>query len=58
MERFGDPLDNEPTDQKNVPMTDLGPLEGRLKPREESYLRAVIEHARLIPQEILTAADL
>ena len=58
MERFGDPLDNEPTDQKNLPMTDLGPLEGRLKPREESYLRAVIEHARLIPQEILTAADL
>ena len=58
MERFADPLDNEPTDQKNVPMTNLGPLEGRLKPREESYLRAVIEHARLIPQEILTAADL
>ena len=58
MERFADPLNNEPTDQKNVPMTDLGLLEGRLKPREESYLRAVIEHARLIPQEILTAADL
>lgn len=58
MERFPDPLDNEPTDQRNVPMTSLGPLEGRLKPREESYLRAVIEHARLIPQEILTAADL
>lgn len=58
MERFPEPLDNEPTDQANVPMTTLGPLEGRLKPREESYLRAVIEGARLIPQEILTAADL
>lgn len=58
MERFPEPLDNEATDQQNVPVTGLGPLEGRLKPREEAYLRAVIEGARLIPQEILTAADL
>ena len=58
MERFPEPLDNEPTDQRSVPATGLGSLEGRLKPREADYLRAVIEGARLIPQEILTAADL
>ena len=58
MERFPEPLDNEPTDQRSVPTTGLGSLEGRLKPREADYLRAVIEGARLIPQEILTAADL
>ena len=58
MERFPEPLDNEPTDQRSVPATGLGSLVGRLKPREADYLRAVIEGARLIPQEILTAADL
>ena len=58
MERFPDPLENEPTDQSSVPVRGLELLEGSLKKREASYLRSVIEHARLIPQEILTAEDL
>ena len=58
MERFPDPLENEPTDQSSVPVRGLELLEGSLKKREASYLRSVIEHALLIPQEILTAEDL
>ena len=58
MERFPDPLDNEPTDQGGVAIRGLELLEGELKKGEAAYLRAVIEHALLIPQEILTAEDL
>lgn len=58
MERFPDPLDNEPTDQGGVPVRGLELLEGSLKKREAAYLRAVVENALLIPQEILTAEDL
>ncbi|WP_239471725.1 Wadjet anti-phage system protein JetD domain-containing protein [Olsenella profusa] len=58
MTRFPDPLDNEETDQAGVPLRGLDLLEGELKPREAAYLREVLDNARLIPQEILTAADL
>ena len=58
MERFDDPLDNEPTDQGTVQVRGLDLLEGSLKKREAAYLRGVIDGARLIPQEILTAQDL
>ncbi len=58
MERFDDPLDNEPTDQGGVQVRGLDLLEGSLKKREAAYLRGVIDGARLIPQEILTAQDL
>lgn len=58
MERFDDPLDNEPTDQGTVQVRGLDLLEASLKKREAAYLRDVIDGARLIPQEILTAQDL
>ena len=58
MKRFPDPLDNEPTDQTGVQTRGLDLLEGALKKREAAYLRAVLDGARLIPQEILTAEDL
>lgn len=58
MDRFDDPLDNEPTDQGTVQVRGLDLLEGSLKKREAAYLRDVIDGARLIPQEILTAEDL
>ena len=58
MKRFPDPLDNEPTDQTGVQTRGLDLLEGSLKKREAAYLRAVLDGARLIPQEILTAEDL
>ena len=58
MKRFPDPLDNEPTDQTGVQARGLDLLEGSLKKREAAYLRAVLDGARLIPQEILTAEDL
>lgn len=58
MERFPDPAANEPTDQSGVQVRGLDLLEGSLKKREAAYLRAVIEGALLIPQEILTAEDL
>lgn len=58
MDRFDDPLDNEPTDQGTVQVRGLDLLEGSLKKREAAYLRGVIDGARLIPQEILTAQDL
>ena len=58
MERFPDPLDNEATDQNGVQVRGLELLEGSLKKREAAYLREVVENARLIPQETLTAEDL
>ena len=58
MERFPDPAANEPTDQGGVQVRGLDLLEGSLKKREAAYLRAVIDGALLIPQEILTAQDL
>ena len=58
MERFPDPLDNEPTDQRDVAIRGLELLEPHLKKREAAYLRALLDGARLIPQEILTARDL
>lgn len=58
MDRFDDPLDNEPTDQGTVQVRGLDLLEASLKKREAAYLRGVIDGARLIPQEILTAQDL
>ena len=58
MRRFADPLENEQTDQIGVPVRGLDLFEGELKEREFAYLRAVLDGARLIPQEILTARDL
>lgn len=58
MRRFPDPLENEETDQGGVRIEGLELLEPVLKPKEAAYLRAVVEGARLIPQEIVTAADL
>ena len=58
MKRFPDPLENEETDQSNVAVRGLELFEGELKEKELAYLRAVLDGARLIPQEILTARDL
>ena len=58
MRRFPDPLENEETDQGGVRVEGIELLEPVLKPKEAAYLRAVVEGARLIPQEIITAADL
>lgn len=58
MKRFPDPLENEETDQGGVRIEGLELLESVLKPKEAAYLRAVVEGARLIPQEIVTATDL
>ena len=58
MRRFPDPLENEETDQGGVKVVGLELMEPVLKPKEFAYLRSVIENARLIPQEIVTAADL
>ena len=56
--RFPDPLMNEETDQGGVGVVGLELMEGVLDKKEMAYLRAVVEGARLIPQEILTAHDL
>lgn len=58
MRRFPDPLMNEETDQGGVRVVGLELMEGVLRDEEFDYLRAVVEGARLIPQEILTAHDL
>ena len=58
MGRFPDPLANEETEQGGVAISGFDLLEPALKKREAAYLAAVLEGARLIPQEILTAEDL
>ena len=58
MRRYPDPLDNEATDQRSVSARGLDLLEAELADDEVAYLRAVVEGARLIPQESVTAADL
>nr|WP_231959034.1 Wadjet anti-phage system protein JetD domain-containing protein [Olsenella timonensis] len=58
MRRFPDPLMNEETDQGGVRLDGIELMEGALDKDEMAYLRAVVEDARLIPQEILTAHDL
>lgn len=58
MRRFPDPLQNEETDQRGVRLVGLELMEGALDKKELAYLRAVVEGARLVPQEILTARDL
>lgn len=58
MRRFPDPLMNEETDQRSVRVEGVELLEPILSDAEADYLRAVVEDARLIPQEILTARDL
>lgn len=58
MERYPNPLENEPTDQAGVTPMGLELLEPHLKDRELEYLRVVLDNALLIPQEILTAEDL
>ena len=58
MKRFPNPLDNKPTDQTEDPAEGLALLEPHLKDKEAAYLRALLDGARMIPQEIVTAADL
>ena len=58
MLRYPDPLDNEPCGQEGVPLEGVELFEGRLDEDEMAYLRAVVENSRLIPQEIVTRADL
>lgn len=56
--RYPDPLSNEETDQVNVPITGTELLAPYLTESELAYLEAVLEGARLIPQESVTAEDL
>ena len=58
MKRFPNPLDNKPTDQTEDSAEGLALLEPHLKSKEAAYLRALLDGARMIPQEIVTAADL
>ena len=58
MGRFPDPLDNEQTDQSGVAINGLELLEPHLKKKELTYLRELLDGARLVPQEIITARDL
>lgn len=58
MKRYPDPRDNRATDQVNVPITGIELMEDVLEPAELDYLEAVLDSARLIPQEIVVAGDL
>ena len=58
MARFPNPLDNEETDQGGVAIHGLELLEPCLKKKEFAYLCELLDGARLVPQEILTARDL
>ena len=58
MKRCPNPLDNKPTDQTEPADEGFALIAPHLKEREAAYLQAVLDGARLIPQEIVTAADL
>ena len=57
-ERFADPLDNEASAQESVPFDGLEAFCNELPADVRDYARGVISGKRLVPQEILTKADL
>ena len=57
-ERFADPLDNEASAQEGVPFDGLEAFCNELPEDVRDYVRGVISGKRLLPQEILTKADL
>lgn len=57
-ERFADPLDNEASAQEGVPLDGLEAFCNELPEDVRDYVRGVISGKRLLPQEILTKADL
>lgn len=56
--RFADPLDNEASAQEGVPFDGLEAFCNELPADVRDYVRGVISGKRLVPQEILTKADL
>lgn len=58
MERFPDPCENEATSQMNIDMPDTSLLYQGLSQAEVSYVQTVLLACGLVPQEILTRADL
>lgn len=57
-ERFADPLDNEASAQEGVPFDGLEAFCNELPEDVRDYVRGVISGKRLVPQEIITKADL
>ena len=57
-ERFPDPLDNEASAQEGVAFDGLDEFCAELPEDVRDYVHAVIAGKRLVPQEILTKADL
>lgn len=58
MQRFPNPLDNEPCEQEGLAIEGIELFDGALPDEDLDYLRSVVEGSRLIPQEILTSKDL
>ena len=58
MERYPDPDQNERTTQENVEVADYSQMLEGLSDDERAYFSSIIEKCGLIPQEILTKADL
>lgn len=58
MERYPDPDQNERTTQENVEVANYDQMLEDLSDEEAAYFSAVIEKCGLVPQEILTKADL
>ena len=58
MERYPDPDQNERTTQENVEVADYSQMIEGLSDDERAYFSSIIEKCGLIPQEILTKADL
>ena len=58
MERYPDAAENESTTQGRVEVDDYSEILSQLNENEAGYFSAVIEGARLVPQEILTKKDL
>lgn len=57
-DRYPEPLDNERTSQVNEEVPDLSLFAQGLDQEDLAYATSVIDHSRLIPQEILTRTDL
>ncbi len=57
-ERYPEPRDNERTGQGHVETPDTTLLCEGLSEEDAAYATSVVNHSRLIPQEILTRADL
>lgn len=58
MQRFPNPLDNEPCEQAGLAIEGIELFDDTLPDNDISYLRSVVEGSRLIPQEIITSKDL